>query len=203
MESLSHKRQQEELRQAEIRKQIAALQAQLVDVSNTPPQSPPRKRPQDSAAVLAPASPSPSELDCCLRCIYSLIVLLERRRLDKLSPITLPAKQPASRPKTSNTAKQAAHIPKPAPSTLVTKLASISAKSNQPTTIISHRSSGFSERPPAPREQPEEAASHVGASRDDSLTLIEDLEIGPTEHQPPFDDPQFLKLEPNSGIRLS
>ncbi|KAK7688515.1 hypothetical protein QCA50_008053 [Cerrena zonata] len=32
---------------------------------------------------------------------------------------------------------------------------------------------------------------------------MEDLEIGPTEHKAPFDDPHFLKLEPNSGIRLS
>lgn len=39
--------------------------------------------------------------------------------------------------------------------------------------------------------------------RDDRLALIEDLEVGPTDHKPPFDDPHFRQLEPNSGIRLS
>lgn len=39
--------------------------------------------------------------------------------------------------------------------------------------------------------------------RDDQLALIEDLEVGPVDHIPPIDDPNFEKLEPNSGIRLS
>ena len=39
--------------------------------------------------------------------------------------------------------------------------------------------------------------------RDDRLALIEDLEVGPTDYKPPFDDPHFQQLEPNSGIRLS
>jgi hypothetical protein len=38
--------------------------------------------------------------------------------------------------------------------------------------------------------------------RDDRLALIEDLEVGPIDHKPPFDDPHFEYLEPNSGIRL-
>ena len=40
-------------------------------------------------------------------------------------------------------------------------------------------------------------------NRDDRLALIEDLEVGPINHRPPFDDPHFRQLEPNSGIRLS
>lgn len=40
-------------------------------------------------------------------------------------------------------------------------------------------------------------------ARDDRLALIEELVPGPVEHTPPFDDPHFEKLEPNSGIRLS
>lgn len=39
--------------------------------------------------------------------------------------------------------------------------------------------------------------------RDDNLALIEDIPLGPADHKPPFDDPHFEKLEPNSGIRLS
>ncbi|TBU51989.1 hypothetical protein BD310DRAFT_862590 [Dichomitus squalens] len=35
------------------------------------------------------------------------------------------------------------------------------------------------------------------------MTVIEDLPLGPAEHKPPFDDPHFERLEPNSGIRLS
>ncbi len=40
-------------------------------------------------------------------------------------------------------------------------------------------------------------------ARDDNLTLIEELELGPYEHKSPFDDPLFERLEPHSGIRLS
>lgn len=70
MDSVAHKRHQEELHQTEIRRQIAALQAQLVDVSNTPPPQPSKKRTQES--VLAPASPSPSECPCFpKRCLDS------------------------------------------------------------------------------------------------------------------------------------
>jgi minichromosome maintenance protein 10 len=38
--------------------------------------------------------------------------------------------------------------------------------------------------------------------RDERLALVEDLEVGPVEHKPPFDDPLFEQFEPNSGIRL-
>ncbi|KAJ7885854.1 hypothetical protein B0H14DRAFT_3105761 [Mycena olivaceomarginata] len=35
------------------------------------------------------------------------------------------------------------------------------------------------------------------------LAIIETLDVGPVDHKPPFDDPHFQQLEPNSGIRLS
>jgi minichromosome maintenance protein 10 len=41
------------------------------------------------------------------------------------------------------------------------------------------------------------------SARDENLTLIEELELGPYEHKSPFDDPLFEHLEPHSGIRLS
>jgi minichromosome maintenance protein 10 len=45
---------------------------------------------------------------------------------------------------------------------------------------------------------------HSGVSaRDDRLMLMEELEPGPYEHNPPIDDPLFGRLEPHSGIRLT
>ena len=40
-------------------------------------------------------------------------------------------------------------------------------------------------------------------ARDDRLTLIEELEPGPYEHKPLFDDPLFERFEPHSSIRLA
>jgi hypothetical protein len=62
MDSSSSRQQEEQRKQAEIRKQIAVLQAQLADIPNiaTPaPLSPKRK--QGEETCLAPATPSPSE----------------------------------------------------------------------------------------------------------------------------------------------
>lgn len=61
------------------------------------------------------------------------------------------------------------------------------------------RSSGFSDKPtPQPDMDVFDAPK-----RDDRLALVEDIEIGPADFKPPFDDPHFKQLEPNSGIRLS
>lgn len=71
------------------------------------------------------------------------------------------------------------------------------------------RSSAFAEKP-APQLNPDAAVSMKkleetidAPQRDDRLALIEDLEVGPTDHKAPFDDPHFQQMEPNSGIRLS
>ena len=61
------------------------------------------------------------------------------------------------------------------------------------------RSLGFSEKPPT-RDDEDEAGMEA---RDQNLALIEDLSIGPYDHKSPFDDPHFMKLEPNSGIHFS
>lgn len=64
------------------------------------------------------------------------------------------------------------------------------------------RSFAFSETP-APRANLGLELDIVDApKRDDRLALIEDLEMGPTDHKPPLDDPFFKQVEPNSGIRL-
>ncbi|TCD60851.1 hypothetical protein EIP91_009400 [Steccherinum ochraceum] len=57
--------------------------------------------------------------------------------------------------------------------------------------------------PPAAAELGDDYKTLGVPQRDDRLALVEDLEIGPSEHTAPFDDPHFEHLEPNSGIRLS
>ena len=97
-------------------------------------------------------------------------------------------------------------LPRPKDSTTTTPSSSVLQKlakahkqkntsSEKEATIV--RSAAFSARPPSP------ARDGAIARRDDDMTLIEDLPLGPVEHKPPFDDPHFEKLEPNSGIRLS
>lgn len=56
------------------------------------------------------------------------------------------------------------------------------------------RSTGFTEKP---------KEVELESKRDDRLALINDLEPGPYEHNAPFDDPEFDRLEPNSGIYLT
>ena len=90
---------------------------------------------------------------------------------------------------------------KPAPSTVLEKLAKVhTQKDAQPAKNVVARSTAFTQ--PAVVDTPRETAQDVPA-RDDRLAIIEDLEPGPADHKPPFDDPRFEKLEPNSGIRLS
>lgn len=92
-------------------------------------------------------------------------------------------------------------IANPALSTFVAKLAASRKRvesSETADTLV--RSSAFSERPHPP---PDPATIDSSSKRDDRLALVEDLELGPADHKPPFDDPTFEQLEPNSGIRLS
>jgi minichromosome maintenance protein 10 len=87
---------------------------------------------------------------------------------------------------------------KPAASNLLTKLATISnrASTSDDAAAGARRSAAFSEAASLP---PVVSAN----ARDDRLALIEELPIGPIEHNPPPGDPTFNTLEPYSGIRLS
>lgn len=79
----------------------------------------------------------------------------------------------------------------PPPSNVVSKMASMSRQPGPSQARAVLRSSGFSEPPPqCPK-------------RDEDLALIEEFELGPKEHTAPFTDPNFDRVEPNSGIRLS
>ncbi|KAG9007816.1 hypothetical protein FRB93_007207 [Tulasnella sp. JGI-2019a] len=47
------------------------------------------------------------------------------------------------------------------------------------------------------------SSRHAGTvERDDCMTVVENLQVGPIEHDPPSTDPNFEKLEPNSHINL-
>lgn len=112
------------------------------------------------------------------------------------APVRQDATKTKSHPTVVNTQPK-----KPIPaSNLLNKLSTLrsSTSKSEPTTIVS-RSSGFSSTPPPAHETEE---TFGAPRRDDRLALIEDLEPGPYEHKPPFDDPHFETVEPNSGIRL-
>ncbi|KAJ7725273.1 hypothetical protein B0H14DRAFT_3098149 [Mycena olivaceomarginata] len=61
-----------------------------------------------------------------------------------------------------------------------------------------HSPSAFTDTPRDPS-----VSSSTVPQRDDRLAIVETLDVGPVDHKPPFDDPYFQQLEPNSGIRLS
>jgi len=48
-----------------------------------------------------------------------------------------------------------------------------------------------------------EASGRIVNRDSESLTIIENLEIGPYQHAAPENDPNFSTLEPHSSIRLS
>ena len=91
----------------------------------------------------------------------------------------------------------------PQSSTVLQKLAEAHKQKNKaPERETVARSNAFSAKPP-PIAPPEDHDDGNAAARDETMALIEDIPIGPKDHKPPFDDPHFEKLEPNSNIRLS
>lgn len=95
---------------------------------------------------------------------------------------------------------------KPSPSNFLKNLAKASrAEQKAEIDVTTLRSSGFADTPPTPdiNNNQDTSEQFPALKRDDRLALIEDLEPGPIDHIPPADDPDFEKLEPNSGIRLS
>lgn len=83
MDSHTNRRAEEQRKQAEIRQQIALLQAQLTGPSDSavipqPPRSPKRKAPEST--TLAPATPSPSKSAAPQVHLHHSIPLLQKRR---------------------------------------------------------------------------------------------------------------------------
>jgi minichromosome maintenance protein 10 len=185
--------------QEEIKRQIALLQACLEPELEEPlvlksPKSPKRKTIE--AVTLAPATPSPSQYKCNM-CFDPLLNIQpeKKRKLDHNStaqplprPVFHTAPQQNASHRTGSNVKAATDLYfKPPPSKLLTKLAKMNNINVDPTVMEPlPRSTGFTEKP----------------QRDDRLAVINDLEPGPYEHSPPFDDPKFDKLEPHSGMNL-
>ncbi|TFK72388.1 hypothetical protein BDN72DRAFT_957386 [Pluteus cervinus] len=216
MNSAAGKLEAERQKQDEIRKQIAQLQAQLTDIpdegvylsngglngaTNTTRGGKGKRREESEAVTLAPATPSPKK----------------KRKLAH-PPMDPPLAAPNFASRGNSNAKKTFNssmthkrpsnsdpqtYQQPGPSNLLSKLAQIRTASANPSeeAEASHevaRTSSFSEKPP-----PAQHISTGSVKRDDRLVLIEDIPMGPYEHTPPFDDPLFERLEPNSGIKLS
>lgn len=219
MDSVTSKSISGQEKQAQIRRQIALLQAQLDDgtTSEPPavgPPSPKRKRPNTN--ILVPETPSSRS------CLTSNRIHTQMTPIEKKKTFEVTASSRAHAPvATTSTHKRSSTIvPKAAPSfplqrpnsattpapaassTVLQKLAQAhSKKGKAPEQDIVARSNSFAAKPPsiaAASDQDDRSS----AMRDDNLALIEDIPLGPADHKPPFDDPHFEKLEPNSGIRL-
>ncbi|KAH9916757.1 uncharacterized protein BXZ73DRAFT_105735 [Epithele typhae] len=183
MYSTTKKKQAEEERQEALRQQIAALQAQLKDGggSDRPPS------PKRTSGILVPETPSKKrkrEEQAAKKPAAYL------SRTLSAGPPTFPLKKPK---------KEQPSLAPPAESTLLKKLAEAHKQRNQPEASEPvARSADFTAAPPTPA--PPQPGSNI---RDENLALVEDLQMGPFDHKPPFDDPHFERLEPNSNIRLS
>lgn len=89
------------------------------------------------------------------------------------------------------------------PSEFLNKLVAVKSRPSQdPVSDAVPRTSAFSDRT-RPDQLLSESSESFGLKRDDRLVLVEDLERGPYDFTPPSDDPDFQRLEPHSGIRLS
>ena len=103
---------------------------------------------------------------------------------------------------------------KPAPSNVLHKLAALrTGPTSCPEQIPVVRSLDLAKKPEVPEPSQALQERGIGTStastslaglqkRDENLVIVEDLEMGPMDHNPPADDPLFERLEPNSGIHL-
>ncbi|KAK0440402.1 uncharacterized protein EV420DRAFT_1581787, partial [Desarmillaria tabescens] len=169
-------------KQDAIRKEIARLQGQLQsDVSVSPKKNTKRQL----GNTLAPSTPSPKK----------------KRKISETGTDSAMPRQPhpAAKAPIPSSSKVATPLPpKPAPSAVLAKLAKNKSLSpdDDDGEVEPLRSAAFTDKPA-------EVKPTAGPQRDERLALIEDFEPGPYDHKPPFDDPNFEQLEPNSGIRLS
>ncbi|KAJ6464289.1 hypothetical protein C8R47DRAFT_1326780 [Mycena vitilis] len=157
-------------KKAELKRQIAALQAQVGEMEGSDPESP---------SHAGPSSPKRRKLDAVLARLL-LHQVQKPRRPDTKSASYQSSRHALKTLNSTATLKKPAEdfVPaKPAASTLLSKLATVNLR---------------------PLD-----AVEAEPLRDERLAIIENLEVGPVDHKPSFDDPHFQQLEPNSGIRLS
>jgi hypothetical protein len=174
-----------------------------------PARDPHRPAHQNERRIRAQSLQQQLHLLVCSKCIFCLggtQWYLEKRKTNNARPapprVSAISTSSLQGPRTTNKDKGKASLQpgycKPAPSSLVSKLASLSKQQDEPKAEAVARSSGFGDAP-----QVSAAPSAYGQQRDESLALIEELPVGPIDHSPPVDDPNFDQIEPNSGIRLS
>ncbi|KAF5385678.1 hypothetical protein D9757_005513 [Collybiopsis confluens] len=181
MDSVASALQKEKEKKENLRRQIALLKAQLSDDEDIAPAPASPVHKTVKAGLLVPCTPSPRK----------------KRKLEESRPSSsrnasiLAAA--VSKVNSSGT-EQTEYVPqKPAPSQLVQNLSRIRSDNDDSGRSQDTRTSCFSDKPPEISTRPK---------RDEDLTIIESLSLGPAEHKPQFDDPHFERIEPNSGIRL-
>ncbi|KAH9984300.1 hypothetical protein BJV77DRAFT_1072230 [Russula vinacea] len=104
-----------------------------------------------------------------------------------------PSLEESTKRKRPDTAILAPASPQHRPSNVLSKLSALSKRAPSPIEPDAPvRTSSFADK----------ASGVPVPARDDRLMLMEELEPGPYEHKPPFDDPLFGRFEPHSGIRL-
>ncbi|KAJ3913601.1 hypothetical protein F5877DRAFT_52032 [Lentinula edodes] len=179
MESVANQALKEKQKKEALRKQIALLQSQLSDEEEIAPVSPKQK--STTQGVLIPRTPSPRKK----RKVEELPAPPPRNVLSAAVSIINHTRTPAEQGDCIIPAK-------PLPSKLVQRLSKLHSDEDDASSKSVRRTSSFADKPPEPGS----------SKRDENLAIIESLELGPTEHKPPFDDPHFERVEPNSGIRL-
>ncbi|CAK5281563.1 unnamed protein product, partial [Mycena citricolor] len=173
MQSIEQKERVGRERNAQIKRQIEELQAQLgnaaeEDETEAGPSSPKRRKVEGT--VLAPNTPSP-------------------RKNHVLRPAKATASS-SSRDSVVNFPIQKLEFVKPAPSDFLRKLGKSAVSTHNDVEIDPFvRSTAFTDAP--------------ATARDERLALVDNIPLGPIDHQAPFDDPHFLRIEPNSGIAFS
>ncbi|KAF7307788.1 zf-primase domain-containing protein [Mycena kentingensis (nom. inval.)] len=180
MEFLAATSRNDRQKKNELKRQIEALQQQITDLpdddgddGDDQPPSPKRHKLDN---VLAPATPSPKKKP-------------RPHPRPALHPLALQGGPPKDQ-----------FVPfKPTASTVISRLANLKPSGTGDESEKTPRSDAFTDAPKAP----DAVASTSALTRDDRLAIVETLQMGPSEHVAPFDDPRFEQLEPNSGIRLS
>ncbi|EJD05074.1 uncharacterized protein FOMMEDRAFT_81119 [Fomitiporia mediterranea MF3/22] len=176
----------------EIKRQIAALQAKLAEAPDSPPA---KKRRTDPVTVLAPSTPSRKKNTThdAVQKPTDLSRKVQRTQQSKCPNVA------QGQSTTSRVAlKQDERANSSTPATFISQLKSINSNKGEGHERAA-RTDGFEEKPALAPTNSETTTAPV---RDDRLAIVEDLVPGPVDHKPAADDPDFEKLEPNSGIRL-
>ncbi|KAB5593734.1 Tetracycline resistance protein [Ceratobasidium theobromae] len=171
------------LDQEEIKRQIAALEARLITSPDRTVAKPAKEPNHPTKRILVARSPSPKRRKIQHEAQPTKSQAKPNGKPTATSkPIAPPAFNPPSPPRKSMMAQAA--------SAFQAKRASRLEQSKEPVV----RSTSFAQ--PVATERPT-------PSRNEDMTIKEDLPIGPIDHPAPFDDPRWDRLEPYSGIHLT